>query len=491
MPSESSVLNMNLKKSARSLYDLSLSRVQELLLDMGRRSIQTCGSYSREGCENSVLSAQEFLSSELLPFFLDDTLNSFTKSQVEHDKEAWLVVLDVLMHPAMKVFWPTFPTAAPPLFYETKLATMNQLVALNLHGVCTDEILSVVGLHCPALEMIDISSKFVKRGPYYVSDEGLACLHNCKKLRQVLISDAYLSTLWKSGWEVTHNGIIRLIQHLPQLEFINYTDMGLVFNELPQDSSVLSLKELKYENAVPSHVDIFDRYCPNLQKLSLSDWEDKCHSGLFMTKLTDSRLVLSSLRLSNIRLGDGLARYLELKGRHLTCLNLTLLENYDNEVGAAELLSVAKHCPYLNELSIRPLRDSRTEPIPPLPQPHPYLRNLTHLTLTGEYWDPYFFLPLCLKNASDLRLLELHNIEYRSPLGDCVLKILQTNPLEKLEELRVYDTWNMSPEDFLTLLASCKSLKKIVVPDALSPCLVALGASVGSSPCLYHVLFYL
>jgi len=291
---------MPLTKSARSLHDISLCCIQEYLLKVGKKIIRKYGSYSIELCKSDVQSAQEFLCSILPPVVLDNILSTFINTKIKLSEipipcspmvprlseleAAWLVVLDVLMHPNMKVFWPPFYSHTVPLFYEFKLTTMTKLVALNLFRHTTDEILSIVGMHCPLLEKIDITSKLTVSSnlvpKVFVTDKGLDCLHSCKKLKEILLRDFMLILTDSSGKNVTREGMTRLLQHLPFLDLIKYNNVGLALDPLPEGSSTLKLVELEDESPLPTHTDLYNPCTPRTVPTQESPFGwDRMHYG--------------------------------------------------------------------------------------------------------------------------------------------------------------------------------------------------------------------
>jgi len=89
---------------------------------------------------------------------------------------------------------------------DTKLAQMPRLTSLSLHYIATDSILTKLAVHCPNLIQLSL------KGSGKVTDECVGDISGC----------SHLTVLDIQGTQITGNGLLEIIDHCPQLAWVEH-----------------------------------------------------------------------------------------------------------------------------------------------------------------------------------------------------------------------------------------------------------------------------
>nr|CAD7587060.1 unnamed protein product [Timema genevievae] len=274
------------RKEPWSLYKTSIRYVLNMIGEACFTMEKRYGNYDHDKCRERIVIFQEYLAYNLPSTILDelwDMRRFVTETNLKNDHR---ILTAVSMHRNMLKFIVNhesykFKVCGDNSFWMTQLSRLNNLVVLDLYLACTDEILKVVGKCCPKLEQIDIVSKMEADHTYadgnnlfnalkikfFVSDNGLLHLSNCKKLKVIYMNKMIRSQ--SAGRVVSKSGIRQLIKALPNIEFVSYNDMGLVIAQEMDDVGTLSLRRIIDQHPDISHIFAAARLCPKLDNLSL------------------------------------------------------------------------------------------------------------------------------------------------------------------------------------------------------------------------------
>lgn len=408
---------------------------------------------------------QDHLSTNLLPSMMDELLKSVDTSKFLTESVK-LMILKVYMHRDMVNFQAAFRLPNADSFYELQLIDLKKLVTVNLRMVCTDEILEVIGKNCPLLESVDIVSKIGSESnktrnqlnalklKFYVSDEGLSHLHNCTKLKRIIMNTIIRSNC--GGRKITHDGIRGLLTSLPNLQYINYSDMGFVLESFDRNYT-LNLLQLHDNHTNPDHIRLFAEHCPKLKHLCLvlpTTNSDINMPESCLDSMAKSDLNLFSLALGMFPVGQNFVNYLKVKGNFLTSLCLV----HNSTITLNVIMMVNKYCSNLKHLEVCRL-------VPNNEQCHENVKksfkNLLTLKIVGTRWDPYIILPLCLFDSPRLEEIILVNEHYDKHVDDIFVALMNKNNLSCVKNLSILDGFIITLDTLVKLVLRCENVSTI------------------------------
>ncbi|XP_046389946.1 uncharacterized protein LOC124158728 [Ischnura elegans] len=479
---------MPLYKLPQTLYSVAL-KITEVLVETACINIESWyGNFDADVCKFQVESLKKYLSCNLSSTVLDDLCEhrSEEKHSLRLDNR---IRLAIHMHRNVRKFSVDiatskckFPVDDP--FWIDHLSQIPFITALDLHLICTDEILEVIGRCCPLLEEINIVSRLEqdKRAKsctfnalklkFFVSDEGLAHLSHCRKLKKLAMNKMLRSHY--VGRMMTDNGIRKLLRTLPNLQFISYGDTGTVIAQGMEDIGSLNLQGLSDFHPSPFHIEAAARLCPKLQYLSLSMPTGNMsqidgsggneEGGVVLQALSRSTICVSGLELCQFRFEENMLNLLKVKGEHITNLEL----NTSNAMSSKDVISIGRNCPFIQGLCIKNMG----------PEPasakvnswnfcnsfdgkFPPFSCLLGLQLNGQDWNPEIILLVCLSYAFRLKTLSLQNFSYLNLLDKIMSRIFFINPLKDLIALYLYVGCPLSYNGIQQVLENCPKINQL------------------------------
>ncbi|XP_075230113.1 uncharacterized protein LOC142329411 [Lycorma delicatula] len=464
-------------KQPLSLYQQCKTIVNSMILDTCRLIEQQYGTYDDIICQTVVTNFQQYLLSNIPGHILDELCNNIVIQGVisvkpnaqcgnTHNVDS-RILLSVYLHNNMRKFSVSIRLPNDDLFWIKKLYNFHKIITLDLRMTCTDEILEVVGKNCRLLEEINILSKSEScetgdkalnalKLKYFISDNGLRHLCHCKNLKKVVMNKMLRTQC--AGRMMTHDGIKDVIKSLPKLQYISYTDVGMIVDTLVDEIDELALTHINDCHSKSSHIRSISKLCPNLQELCLSQpmsSTDRNVASDIVQTLTHSNLKLSVLELTFFPLEKSFEDFLKVKGVYLTSLSLWSTE----PVSSNELILLGRFCPNIENVHLKELTPniSDLENLH-LAEKQPMLTFLRCLYLSGRSWLPHIIIPLCLRYATQLTNLCLVNNEYTDIMDDTVNKILKVNPLINLKYVYLFSGCLISFETIVKLVSVCPNL---------------------------------
>ena len=467
-------------KLPRSLFKIALAHVEALLTLSCRNIEKTYGNYSEYTCQQQVVVLQDYLLSNIPGMLLDEVFEVQTASMPETNKQDLRITLALYMHSNMRKFsihnWPVgFKFDLDNAFWVERLMKMHNLVVLDLHLICTDEILKVVGTNCHKLEQINIVSKWGRvhtmnqthesfnalKLKFFVSDVGLSYLCNCKLLKKVVMNKILRSHL--GGCMMTVAGIRALVKSLPHLQNITYDDMGLVISEQMEDVRQLQLKHLSDYHPQPTHIAAAAQLCCNLQHLCLCfpSQTSVCSATDILESLSKSSLRVPVLELIHFPICIEMAHLLDSKGSFLRSL---LIESTDY-ISLRAIQLIGQACPGLRNLHLKQLlgddKQSSSLEICNLINTQLIFHNLRCLYLGGWNWNPAEVLPVCLLHAKQLETLSVVDTFPQKYQDDVMASIITTNPLQELKAVHILTGQILSITTICYFIKHCPKLREM------------------------------
>ncbi|KAK3922389.1 F-box/LRR-repeat protein 7 [Frankliniella fusca] len=480
------------KKSPGSLQDLALKSIRHVVLSVGQQMIRSIADSPEGRLESETVVLQNCLErlNEALfanvPWYLFDRLSQIVLDTVHEliiETRAYFdnclpisvfvarmnIVVKmtlVAIHPQLKsIDFSAWPKVMRNILYQnlfkmtglevlnlgsgsggwetsdieksilSGVVQMKNLVSLCLCFDCTDHILSVVGQNCTLLQKLDVTSS------RSVTDRSVPSLLNCSKLKQLLLYRTSVST----------EGYAMLLSNLPFLEDLGRCDeFGYVLERIKMTGKFQGPFNLRYfqsRDVTTSHLHLLVAMCSQVT-----------HVSIFHDERISDLTVLSSLeQLTELKLlscdffSDNIKSLLEAKGSNLTWLHLEHVE----EIDLNALIYISQYCPLLKKLVLYNCEfldhtsiSLRTLHIPPF-------RHLERITCIADCAQAH--LEFLLSNCFNIRFIQLGS---STGIGDAIMaKVLDVNPMKKLEELRILYSDDLSMRTVSLLMTHCENLR--------------------------------
>lgn len=324
------------------------------------------------------------------------------------------------------------------------------LKILNMSLSCNDQILKLIAKHCPHLEYLNATSKYLYRDGFVevnhshgasnnptlqlpVSDAGLRHLKACKKLRTLIINEPRGETPITTN-QVTYNGLRFLLRNIPSLEDISYSDLGKVITERFDDAPQLNLRILRHHDpSVYSIRRIFD-ICQHIEQLHLVNSSiNESNDIVNELCVTEAQHRIHSIDFQNIPFRSKFSQFFEKFGSNLVSVSLAHLQS---EFNFNHVAIVGNNCP---NLTFFLCTVSKTERIlVPKPKNVRPFRKLKSLYLSGHNIELQLLLPHCTQFANDLEILSLHELTRSHPVVDAILiDCIKSKNIRQLELSRL------------------------------------------------------
>lgn len=226
-----------------------------------------------------------------------------------------------------------------------RIPFLNNLVHLNLrsikvpHPVRGDIILEKVGLHCPKLKSLDVSHNNT------VSNIGLKFLipskdhPGCSELNKIVIFKC----------SVTSDGVVLLLEGLPQLKHVGYEEIKCTLLKLSVKEEIKTkLNHLTLCHELQScHIYTLLNICPKLMFLKLCVPDPYVFNLKELKELCELHIVYSS---NNTISSPGMLTemYFRHSGQQLISLSI-VCKNFNTQL----LKSICENCHNLEKLLIR------------------------------------------------------------------------------------------------------------------------------------------
>lgn len=317
------------------------------------------------------------------------------------------------------------------------IAGMKNLHTLCLCFDCTDLIIQILGENCSKLQNLDVTSS------RSVTERCVPYLLKLKELKELQLNRTSMSI----------PGYAQLLIGLPKLQDLGRCDdfgpiLQYIYNTNPS-AGPFEIVKFHSRDMSTEQLKLLVYMCPKLYHVSLF------HDGHLwnITLLTVLQNLTELKLLSCDFYTDSVKQLLEIKGQKITSLHLEHVE----EIDLNALMYISQFCPRLKSL---------------------VLYNCDFLAHTSLFANPDHlkikpFQDLekifCVADSASLHLqfllthcVKIKNIHLGSSTGmnhNLMVKILERNPMQHLEVLRVLYSNDFNMRTVELLLANCSQLK--------------------------------
>ncbi|KAG4079347.1 hypothetical protein HA402_008039 [Bradysia odoriphaga] len=280
---------------------------------------------------------------------------------------------------------------------------------LNLALSCNDAILKMIPKYCPNLEWLNATCKYerVNQGgnatsfTLSVTDVGLACLCNCRKLKILTINDPRSAVRGLRN-SITYDGIRKLLREVKTLEDITYSDLGTVIAKNMEDVEALNINILRHFNATKASLFEIFRLCNNLQELYLVFFKYDDQQGV-MDELLNSSYCLRALEVQNLNCGNSFVPFFEKIGANLVFLSIS---NEYEGITFADLMKIGRLCPNLKSFGCSTI-DNRSDHFIQRPVNINQFQHLENLFINGLALDLLNVIRFVTENARNFKNFKL------------------------------------------------------------------------------------
>lgn len=428
-------------KCPKSLYTDCLEQVKKLIEKCCVNIEDKYGNFDRLECQQQTHLFQAYLLSKIPGIVLDDVCEVVTSMHLVNPRQHDLrIALSVYMHKGMRKFSSPFqyslPTLTKKTFWQDHIANLHNIIKLDINRICSDEILEVVGNNCSKLEEIHILSRLecdsdsfnALKLKFSISDQGLLYLSKCKQLKKIMMN-RYLRSV-HGGRMMTNAGIRKLVKSLPNIQFINYENMGSI---LAEDMEDINYIPLIYISDIPSSskdINAINKLCTNLRHLCLKYRHNSSESpNKILKTLALSDIKIATLELVNFPFCEEMIELLEIKGENL---NSFLHTGTGSSQSTLEVKVIGHFCPSIKHLHLKDIKvDDKPQSLV-FDTSKKIFTKLECLTLWENDWPLDDILPICLSNATNL---ENFTILTKYSIGHIIEKIIKLNSFSELKSL--------------------------------------------------------
>ncbi|XP_049774982.1 uncharacterized protein LOC126162482 isoform X1 [Schistocerca cancellata] len=315
------------------------------------------------------------------------------------------------------------------------ITAMKNLVSLCLCFDCTDHIISIVANNCSRLRILDVTSS------RSVTDRSIPSLLNCQDLRQLL--------LYRTS--VSIEGYAELLVGLKNLRDLGRCDeFGTILEHLRFSSTYshpLGLHIFQSRDVTTYHLNLLIEMCPCVRHVSI--YHDERISDLTvlaaLNDLRELKLMSCDFYTDHVKL------LLEVKGQNLTWLHLEHVE----EIDLNALIYISQFCPNLKKLVFYNCDFLE----------HTSVSMKTLSVKPFQYLEYIMCVVDCALVHLEFLLSSCFNIKYiqlgsSTGIGDDTMaKVLAVNPMQKLEELKILYSDNLSMHTVNLLMNHCDNLR--------------------------------
>lgn len=352
-------------------------------------------------------------------------------------------------------------------FWIKTVPLFSCLVVLDLRFVCTDEILEIIASKCLLLEELNIVSrvdvyKSVINASVLirnVSDVGLCCLRNLKRLRTLSMDPPRNEKASRVGRCVTQAGIIMLLRELPFLEELNIESCDIGSTLIGADVGIgpLSLRKANCHFASAEGIRKLIKICPHLKELSVTHLSANDKESI-LEEITVSDLRLTVLNMSFFSYTESLQRLLQVQGKYLTHFSFW---DIDQSVNIEAVVHIGVYCPNLVSLCL--ITQSNNLFIPRFfRRPNNIFSELQSLTLGNENFKLDDIVVFFLESTKKLSKLVL-KYQMKLVVDELLLYVLKKGFLSNISNLWLDITLETSKDVVMQIIQSCDKLTNLTV----------------------------
>lgn len=333
------------------------------------------------------------------------------------------------------------------------VSAMPNLISFILCFDCTDNIITALSQNCKKLQKLDVTAS------RSVTDRSVVSLLRCRYLKEVKLFQTSISVPGCADLFLQHLNI----EDIGRCDEFGYVLQHIHQNENDFENS-FNIRKFESRNFSIEHMNLLVDMCPYVTSLCL---------------LRDDRIVdltilatLSYLRelklLSCNYYTHGINTLLEIKGPTIICLHL---EHVD-EIDLNALINISQFCPDMKNLVFYNCEFLERAPIYSRRFSVSPFKFLERIKCVAECANMH--LDFLLSHCTNIKFIQLGS---STGIGDATMKrILSKNPMNKLEELKILYSHDLSMETVQLLMQNCENLHRLaeleswqgITPDELN-----------------------
>lgn len=315
-------------------------------------------------------------------------------------------------------------------------SSFGNVKILNLALSCNDAILKMIPKYCPNLEWLNATCKYerVNQGginatsfTISVTDVGLACLCNCRKLKILTINDPRSAVRGLRN-SITYDGIRKLLREVKTLEDITYSDLGTVIAKNMEDVESLNINILRHFNATKASLNEIFRLCKNMQELYLVFFKYDDQDGV-IEELLNSSYRLRALEVQNLNCGNHFVPLFEKIGSTLVYLSIS---NEYEGITFTDLVTIGRLCPNLKSFGCSTI-DNRHDHCIQRPANMNQFQNLENLFINGLALDLLNVIKFVTENARNFKNFKLEEKLNRTNVDNLFEEISLPGNIQHIE----------------------------------------------------------
>lgn len=350
-------------------------------------------------------------------------------------------------------------------YWKSLFSYFENIIVLNLALSCTDEILELISNHCPNVEHLNITSKYVTiRSPtnalgycITVTDSGLTHLWKCQKLKNITMNEPR-SFSKNNMTGITFTGIRNLLLNIPSIEDINYSDLGSVLAKEMENVDSLNIRTIRHFNPTLESVREILRLCKKLNDFFMTCFVIQEYDDV-LDEIIKNAPKLKSLETVHLPFLHKFQQFFSTLGE-----NLIELDIYVNSelISFKEIIILGKYCPNLK--SLRYCRISDEDKFTIRPVNFGQFSQLKSLWIKGEMMDIENILIFCLENAINLESLEIMEQGRTSNCLDEIL-IKKIVSLDKVKRFRIIGPFYCTKNGIIQIIEKYSNLEIVQIPS--------------------------
>ncbi|XP_046413949.1 F-box/LRR-repeat protein 7-like [Neodiprion pinetum] len=317
------------------------------------------------------------------------------------------------------------------------VSAMPNLTSFTLCFDCTNSIVTAVGQNCPKLQKLDVTAS------RSVTDRCLTILQKCWQLREI--------QLFRTS--VSRAGYAELLLEHPNLENIGRCDeFGYILEYIRNTSTYkkpFNLKIFESRDVTTEHLHLLVEMCPNLTKVSIV-LDESINDLLILSRLNN----LTELKLlCGDFFTDRMKELLETRGAKITSLHL----EHVNEIDLNALIYISQFCPMLKHLVLYNCEFDEHAAIVSAKLFVPPFKYLERIKCVADC--AHLHLEFLLSHCVNIKFIQLGS---STGIGDDTMaRVLSKNPMNKLEELKILYSDDLSMKTVRLLMQNCDNLRRL------------------------------
>ncbi|XP_066602352.1 uncharacterized protein [Prorops nasuta] len=320
------------------------------------------------------------------------------------------------------------------------VSSMINLVCFILCFDCTDNIITALAENCRRLQKLDVTAS------RSVTDRSVSTLLKCKYLKEIKLFRTSMTVAGYAELFLQHN----CLEDIGRCDQFGYALEHLVGTGHPVTETNLSIKIFESRSFTLNHIQLLIYMCQDITSLAILRDEETNDLQLlaFVANLRELKLLSCKFYTHEIK------TVLRLRGREIVSLHLEHVDEIDIDA----LIYISQFCPNIKSLIFYnceflehvTLFARQVHSVPPFQ----YLERIKCVADCAS-----MHLEFLLSSCKNIKFIQLGS---STGMGDATMRlILSHNPMQKLEELKVLYSHDLSMGTVQLLMQNCHNLRRL------------------------------